>query len=204
MGYIYIIKNDFNNKVYIGQTSRTIEIRWKEHVRKAGQMLHKIMLTHGIEHFWIEQIEECDDSLLDEREKYWIQYYDSFTNGYNLTMGGQLNPIMTTKEQEVLTLWSQGLTVNRIVEATKLNVETVRNYLNKNGITHEQIKSRANIFIGAAKAKQIAQYTIDNEFIQFWDSTSSAVRAGFGKSSIERSLNDGRPHGGYIWKRCIK
>jgi len=36
MGYIYIIKNDINDKIYIGQTSRSIEVRWKEHVRHHG------------------------------------------------------------------------------------------------------------------------------------------------------------------------
>lgn len=35
MGYIYKITNQINNKVYIGQTSRTIEKRWKDHQKSA-------------------------------------------------------------------------------------------------------------------------------------------------------------------------
>ena len=34
-GYIYKITNRVNNKVYIGQTRRTIEIRWKQHIKAA-------------------------------------------------------------------------------------------------------------------------------------------------------------------------
>lgn len=205
MGYIYIIKNDVNNKVYIGQTSRSIEIRWKEHVRKGNQLIDRAIHKYGLEHFFIDQIEECNDEDLDAREQYWISYYDSLNNGYNLTSGGKENATYPKdKIQEVLSLWQDGLTINRIVDKTKLNVETVRNYLNKNGIDHQQIQERAKIFIGAAKAKQIAQYTSDGEFIQIWPSTAEAVRQGYKRSSIQRSLTDGLPHGGFIWKGVNK
>ena len=201
MGYIYIIKNDINDKVYIGQTSRSIEIRWKEHVRHHGQLIDDVIHKYGREHFYIDQVEECADEELDSREQYWINYYNSLQNGYNLTSGGKENITYTNnKVQEVLSLWEEGLTINRIVKTTKLNVETVRKKIKKNGIDHQQIKDRANIFIGAAKAKQIAQYTPDGDFIQLWPSTAEAVRNGYTRSSIQRSLKDGLSHSGYIWK----
>lgn len=46
------------------------------------------MNKYGIEHFHIEQIEECDYSIVNEREEYWIEFYNSFNNGYNATTGG--------------------------------------------------------------------------------------------------------------------
>lgn len=202
MGFIYIIKNDINEHVYIGQTSRDITIRWKEHVRGTNQIINRAIQKYGIEHFWVEQIEECSDSLLDEKERYWINQYNSFNKGYNATSGGQDNlKAQTNQLDKVLNLWEQGLTINRIVEQTKLNVETVRNYLNKNGINHKEIKDRANVFIGQAKAKPINQYSATNEFIQTWVSTAEAVRNGYTRSCIQRSLNDGKPHGGFIWRR---
>lgn len=202
MGFIYIIKNDINEHVYVGQTSRSIEVRWKEHIRGTNQVINCAIQKYGMEHFWIEEIEKCDDNLLDERERYWIKYYNSFNEGYNATTGGQDNlKSHLDKVEEVLNLWQQGLTINRIVKQTGLNVETIRGYLNKNGIDHKQIKDRANIFIGQAKAKMIYQYTIDNKFIQSWISTAEAVRNGYTRSCIQRSLSDGRPHGGYIWRK---
>ena len=33
MAYIYVIKNDINNKVYIGKTNFSIEKRFKEHLK---------------------------------------------------------------------------------------------------------------------------------------------------------------------------
>ena len=38
--------------------------------------------------FFVDQIESCDDSILEDREKYWIEFYDSRNSGYNATFGG--------------------------------------------------------------------------------------------------------------------
>lgn len=43
---------------------------------------------YGREHFKIELIEEVPVETLNEREKYWIDFYDSYNTGYNLTLGG--------------------------------------------------------------------------------------------------------------------
>lgn len=201
MGYIYIIKNDINDNVYIGQTSRSLEVRWKEHVRHTDQIIDKAIHKYGIEHFYIEEIEKCEDDALDIREKYWIEQYNSFTYGYNCSSGGQQEKEATTRVEEVLLLWEEGLTVNRIVEKTKLNVETVRNYLNKNGINHKEIKDRANIYIGKAKARPVYQYDLNWNFIQEWESLAKA-----GKfiqqpgSNIGRACKTGGNAGGYHWK----
>ena len=102
MGYIYKITNDINNLSYIGQTKKTVDYRFKEHLRQAKYELKGIRpLTHfhsainkyGATHFHVKTLEQCDDNLLDEREKYWIEYYDTYINGYNSTLGGQFNSI---------------------------------------------------------------------------------------------------------------
>ena len=95
-GYIYIIKNTCNEKVYIGQTSRTIQDRWKQHKASAlrgeeqGIILYNAMRKYGIDKFYISQLEECDLEQINEREIYWIQYYNSQSpNGYNVRVGGE-------------------------------------------------------------------------------------------------------------------
>lgn len=35
-GYIYIIKNKINEKVYIGQTLRSVEERFKQHMKPSN------------------------------------------------------------------------------------------------------------------------------------------------------------------------
>lgn len=94
MGFIYKITNKINNKVYIGQTQKTIEERFKAHIQKAKQhtnrYLYDAMNHYGYNNFSIEQIEECPNFLLDEKEKYWIAFYKSNQKqfGYNMTAGG--------------------------------------------------------------------------------------------------------------------
>ena len=92
-GFIYIIKNTVNSKVYIGQTKNTVEQRWKEHLRHAqygDQIINRAMKKHGIDKFYIETLEICDVDVLDEREIYYIDLYDSTdkSKGYNVSIGG--------------------------------------------------------------------------------------------------------------------
>lgn len=93
LGFIYKITNAVNGKVYIGQTSKTIEERFAAHIKKAKQhtnrYLYDAMNHYGYDKFKVSKIEECDDSLLDEREKYWIARLNCIMpNGYNMTEGG--------------------------------------------------------------------------------------------------------------------
>ena len=94
MGYIYKITNKINNKVYIGQTKKTIEERFQEHLKKAkihtNRYLYDAMNKYGYNNFFVSKIEECDNSKLDEREIYWIAFYKSNNKkyGYNMTIGG--------------------------------------------------------------------------------------------------------------------
>lgn len=94
---IYIIKNDINNKVYIGQSinihKRIQEHFWKSECSKDvsyNSALHLAIRKYGKEHFYYEILEECDVSLLDEREREYIKQYNSISpNGYNILSGGQ-------------------------------------------------------------------------------------------------------------------
>lgn len=94
---IYKITNNINNKNYIGQ-SVDIEKRWKDHKTKYNwerenkKILYLAFQKYGLENFSFSVIEECSIDQLNEREKYWIQYYNSYNgNGYNMTSGGESN-----------------------------------------------------------------------------------------------------------------
>ena len=92
MAYIYKIENDINQKIYIGKTENSLRKRFQEHCRDARKNteehrpLYAAMKKYGEEHFHISLIEETDNP--NEREKYWIETYGSFKNGYNATTGG--------------------------------------------------------------------------------------------------------------------
>ena len=104
---IYMYENKLNHKKYIGQ-SVNIERRRQEHLKWPSpySRFDNELKVIGEEGFVFSILEECDFSQLDERERYWIDYYDTKNNGYNLTYGGQnyrgdANPAARLTEDDV-------------------------------------------------------------------------------------------------------
>lgn len=89
---IYKITNLVNGKVYVGQTIMSIEDRWRVHRSKSSDcpLIHRAIQKYGKENFTVEQIDvACDRDELDQKEIYWIHYYDCLApKGYNLQTGG--------------------------------------------------------------------------------------------------------------------
>ena len=94
---IYLITNLINNKKYVGQTQQgREERRWQEHFIYTvddNKILHNAIRKYGPENFEFKVIEtDIPEELIDEREKYYIKYYNTFylnKQGYNMTKGGQ-------------------------------------------------------------------------------------------------------------------
>lgn len=93
---IYKITNKITNDAYIGQSTQ-IEERFKEHrnplnwSREKNKKLYKAFLQFGINNFNFEILEECEVYTLNEKEQYWISYYNTYPDQYNMTPGGQFN-----------------------------------------------------------------------------------------------------------------
>jgi group I intron endonuclease len=95
-GSIYLVTNTVNNKVYVGQTDRTLGKRWNAHCSNARTSvsptyLYKAINKHGRDAFTISLVETVPLEQLDAAEIKWIAFYESFTDrtkGYNLTAGG--------------------------------------------------------------------------------------------------------------------
>lgn len=82
---IYKITNKINNKSYIGQSVH-IERRWVEHcMPHTKSQIANAIKEFGKENFLFEIIEECEIFELDEKENYWIKYFNTIVpNGYNV------------------------------------------------------------------------------------------------------------------------
>lgn len=85
MGYIYIIKNNVNGLLYIGQTIRNVNIRWSEHkITSKNRLLNTSIKEFGKDNFFFYKILEIDDEKLDEEEQKLIKEYNTiYPNGYN-------------------------------------------------------------------------------------------------------------------------
>ena len=89
--YIYKITNKINDKVYIGQTIKTIAERFQRHKNDAlsnrlDTHLARAIRKYGTENFIIEQIDTAQtQEELTKKEYYWINFYDATHKGYNET-----------------------------------------------------------------------------------------------------------------------
>lgn len=95
IGTIYKITNTINNKIYIGQTIKSVKQRWAKHLNTAKnnnspKAIHKAIQKYGKENFVIEEV--ClvfEKEYLNELEIFFIQKFNTKAPfGYNLTNGG--------------------------------------------------------------------------------------------------------------------
>lgn len=134
---IYKIQNLINQKCYIGQ-STNIERRWRDEKRTAfdpiaknyNYPISKAFRKYGLENFNFEIIEECAQSELNERERYWINQYDSFFNGYNQTLGGDSTKNLNINKDQIINIINDLKTTNsyhkEIAEKNNISIEMVQ------------------------------------------------------------------------------
>jgi hypothetical protein len=175
MPYIYKIINNVNQKIYIGKTTRTIEERFKEHCKDYKKRdlekrpLYSAMKKYGIENFSIELVEETDNP--EEREKYWIEYYGSFKNGYNATVGGDGKPYI---DYDLIVATYKELKIQTAV-AKKLNIseDTVSRVLKIKNISSLNQSEAVRLSVG----KIVNQYDLQGNYLNSFPSTRSAAES---------------------------
>lgn len=231
MGFIYKVDNQITGKSYIGQTSKTVLERWLRHIRESNAaidgrrqsfpLFHRMIIKYGVENFKCYSIEECDNNKLDEREQYWIQYYDTFNNGYNGTIGGQKQFSNNIGRQvSCYTLDGDFIkTFNNVAEASKeykIHPSNIRK--NCNGIS----KTCANriwkwgnqqekIIIPTLDVKKkqhsipVLQLTLTGEVIAKFDSMLQAAKlTNVSYAGIQKVCKGKqKTAGGYLWKQNL-
>ena len=140
MGYIYKITNTLNDKVYIGQTIKTVQKRFAQHKNNSNKeyfsqiVLYKAFNKYGIENFICEEIEEVPNDKLDEREKYWIEYYDSYFNGYNSTLGGRATQLYNWDTDDIIEKYMILKSARAVAKEIGCDHSTIDRILNENGV----------------------------------------------------------------------
>lgn len=88
-GYIYLLIDGTNDFEYVGQTTRSVEVRFREHLYETT-CIGRAMRAHGADMFVVAVLKKCDtNEELDRWEKHFILSRGTKSpNGYNLTDGG--------------------------------------------------------------------------------------------------------------------
>lgn len=106
---IYMIRNNIDNKVYIGQ-SINLKRRINTHKLKLRSGTHdnsyiqNSVDKYGYMNFEFSILEYCIEEDLDDKEKYWIARYDSMNrdNGYNRESGGNFGRVYSEERKNTL------------------------------------------------------------------------------------------------------
>jgi group I intron endonuclease len=92
---IYKATNKINGMSYIGQTTKTLDDRKRQHIidalaKRDRYYFHSALRKYGQENFDWDIIDECDNiDELNRLEIFYIGHYKTYFEGYNLTMGGE-------------------------------------------------------------------------------------------------------------------
>lgn len=199
MAFIYKIYNDVNNNLYIGETIRPLVKRWWQHQKAAQDInicghLQLAMRKYGIDKFHIEIIEECADDIRFDREKYWIEYYNSYYDGYNSSLGGEGATLY--QYEEIVELWNEGKNITEICKELGCCDTTVQTVLRANGVTYMDHMIRN-------QGKPVEQYTTKGEFVASYSCANEAGRSlGLvnGGNIIKCCLGEIKTSKGFIWK----
>lgn len=177
MSYIYKVTNQINGKVYIGKTMQTIPKRWLEHCneyskdRSKNRPLYLAMQKYGIENFFIEEIEEVQDiQELDDRERYWIEYFHSFYNGYNATIGGDGKPYID--RQVVCILYTQLGSCVKVAKAMQIDEQTVSLILKEQNVQVKSSQQHAK----ENYSKKVLMTSLDKTKVNCFPSLKDAAR----------------------------
>lgn len=114
---IYKVTNKENGKAYVGQ-SVDIDRRWRKHINDSKNPkkksyyypLCRAFRKYGEENFDFIILEECSKEELNEKEIYWIAYYNTYYHEYNQTLGGEHS--VTTEKEKIIGIISDLETTN--------------------------------------------------------------------------------------------
>ena len=224
---IYKITNPKGNS-YIGQ-SRDIEHRFyyyklsSEWIKEQRKLYNSIK-KYGHENHTFEIIEECTEEVINNREIYWIEFYDSVKNGLNLKYGGiggrhseetkqNISKALMGKKQskETIEKRSKSLKGQKRSEYTKqLMSEAGKNReitwgdqisQAKLNSTYKFTESHKNK-ISQSSSKPVEQYTPNGILINTYPSATEAMKqTGIKNDNISQNLRGkSKSAGGFVWK----
>jgi group I intron endonuclease len=208
---IYKATNIITNIVYIGATTKSIEERRKDQIKKSKQgvtrKVYKAISTYGIEAFKWEQIDTAiTTNELAKKEKEYILEYNSKEQGYNSDSGGGIQK--TVYQYNI----STGVLVNKYSNLTdasatvglnKQDLSTVCLSVNKASKGFYWTYDYVEKFIPQKdkRRKVVYQYTIQGEFIKEFKSVSEASKeTGCNKTGIAKVCRQERLQcGNFKW-----
>jgi group I intron endonuclease len=210
-GIVYAVTNKETKMVYVGLTTKSLEVRKKDHIKKSKKgksyAFQQAIATYGPEAFRWEQVDTAlTIDELAQKEKAYILKYNSQEDGYNLSVGGdvqksvyQYNISTGVLVNKFSNLTDAGATVN----LTKQDLSKV--CLSVNKVSNGFVWSYSSTFpkhINDNRRKVVQQFSLEGKFVNEYKSVSEASKhTGCNKTGIGKvSRGERKSCGGYLWR----
>lgn len=194
---IYIIKNNHDGKVYIGQS---VDVEYRicnhfsclKHNRHDNEHMQRSYNNHPNCFSW-ELLEECKEEELDEKEINYIKEYNSTDpqKGYNRSFGGQKYHRATEETKRKMSM-------------TKLGKKFTKEHCQKIGEANRRRKlsDETKAKISKKRGVTVLQFTLEGKFIASFDSALIAAKeTNCSASGIKNNIYGlSQSSGGYRWR----
>jgi len=190
---VYCLTNLINGKQYVGQTTKPVEDRVKQHVRVAKRMsrnpIHCAIRKYGIDQFAVAVLQSCNTRQeLNEAEIRWISLLETRKLGYNLSEGGSgvkgrgiwkhtaesKQKIGDKNRGKVRSLETRKLISESVHAAMTDELRSLISASTRCALTFE-VRSKIERNNYAKRRKQIAQLTIEGQRIALFKSATEAA-----------------------------
>ncbi|WP_281227590.1 NUMOD1 domain-containing DNA-binding protein [Flavobacterium aquiphilum] len=209
---IYKAENTFTGEVYIGATTKSLEERKQDHLQKSnkkvGSYFQEAIGTYGPEAFNWEQLDTAvNPNELAQKESKYIYDFKAQEEGYNSDRGGgiQKNIYQFDRNSGVLVATYDNLENAAIsVSAKAKSISNACLGYNKSckGFYWSYSDVLNPIEKADSRIKSVSQYSMDEDFIEIFESASEASRkTGVSKTCITRCCRGEREQsGGFLWE----
>lgn len=200
-GRIYIIKNNINDKVYIGKTFNNIQTRFREHIRdsrkkhKEHRKLYSAISKYGENNFYVELVEDnIDESILSNKEIEYIKFYDSYKNGYNNTLGGDGSRYIEVSDKEIIECYNRLKCIKHVSKELYISTDTISLVLHNNNI--EIINPSAKtvriveLDLTFPTIRSCCNYLIENNIshVKKWESIAICIKRAIKRNGKYKNL----------------
>lgn len=195
---IYKVTNKLNNKIYIGKTKQSLSKRKVAHYKSANNNspsnFHNALRFYSKDDFiWEIKLVCKTESDLSRYESYFIEKYDTYKNGYNMTLGGdggityKKGDKLYEKIKSKLGKWKNG-NPGATKEAINKRIETFKNVKWVHGELHKNFGHRHNAGILIGKKNPMARQIIIDD-VEYETIVSASKTLSVSESTIRYRCN---------------
>lgn len=179
-GTIYLITNKINGKQYVGQTIQCPRTRFLYHLNYAqkdynlsNMPISDAINKYGKNNFEFSILEKCEEEVIDEREQYYIELYNTFYSGYNATKGGKNGVKIDLDMEKILSDYHELRSLRKVAAKHGVDKDCIAERLRAIGINFYTKSQQMNSNIQVYKdgdliktfdcKKECAQWFIENK-----------------------------------------